>query len=131
MSDMSSIDPDEVLARISRDVAGAQERAAAATRARERIDTVRGRARSSRGEVVAVVDPSGLLVDLELSEAATTSTPAALAALIRRTVHDAHLDAAERAVAIADDELGAGSAVSRRLRDELADRTDRTAAEPS
>jgi hypothetical protein len=46
-------------------------------------------------------------------------------------VHDAHLDAAERARAVADDELGAGSPVSLRLRDELADRTARTAAGPS
>lgn len=131
MSDMTGLDPDEVLARIARDVAGAHERAAAATRARERIDAVRGTARSSRGRVVAVVDPTGLLVDLRLSDSATELRPAALAAEIRATVHDAHLDAAERARAIADDELGTGSAVSRRLHEELDARTARTTQAPS
>ncbi|ACQ79308.1 hypothetical protein Bcav_1047 [Beutenbergia cavernae DSM 12333] len=112
-------DPDEALARVEADIAAAQERASAAQEVRAKIDEVRGVARSERGEVVAQVDPTGLLRDLELSDAATRLRADALSTLIVRTVRAAMQDASRQAVAIMDDAFGAGSAVSRQLQDEL------------
>ncbi|MCC2307975.1 YbaB/EbfC family nucleoid-associated protein [Cellulomonas chengniuliangii] len=112
-------DPDAAIAKVQRDIADAQERARRAGEVKASIDRVRGRMRSSRGEVEAEVDATGRLTDLVLADAATALRPDDLAALIRETVDAAARDAGRRAVAVTDDAYGEGSAISGQLRAEL------------
>lgn len=112
-------DPDDALARIQRDIAGAQERAARAQEVRTRIDAVRGVGRSPRGEVTVEVDASGTLRDVRLTDAAMDLRAADLERLITDAARAAQRDAGSRAVALAEDAFGEGSPLVSHLRTEV------------
>lgn len=115
-------DPDAAIERVQADIAAAQERAVKAAEVKQTLDRLRGRARSPRGEVTAEVDPSGQLVDLHLTDDATTIVARDLSALIVETVRAAAQDAGRQALAVAADAFGETSPVTAQLRDELATR---------
>ncbi|AUS78571.1 hypothetical protein C1701_09535 [Actinoalloteichus sp. AHMU CJ021] len=73
-----------------------EERARQVTELGQRLSGVRGVATSSSGVVTATVTPSGALVDLRLSPAATDRSHVALRQEILETVRAATRDAAER-----------------------------------
>ncbi|WP_415139839.1 YbaB/EbfC family nucleoid-associated protein [Microbacterium sp.] len=87
---------------------------------------MRGRAVSPRGDVTVVVDASGRLVDLALSERAGELRPADLARSIVDTANKARVRAGEQAVAVAVEAFGEDSGVVARLRSEV----DEHAPEP-
>lgn len=118
-------DPDEALRRIQHDVEAAQRRAGRAQEVKAEIDAVRGRGRSAHGDVTVVVDASGRLRDLELTDAALARRPDALARLVLETARTAELDAGRRAVGIAEEAFGEGSPLTAHLRAEIEQRTAR------
>lgn len=115
-------DPDEALARIQRDIMAAQDRAVRAQEVRTRIDAVRGVGRSPRGEVRVEVDASGMLRDLELTDAAMDLRPTDLARLITDAARAAQRDAGARSVALAQDAFGEDSPLVTHLRTEVEQR---------
>lgn len=115
--------PDAAMARIDEQIAEAQERAQRASQVRAEMDAVRGQATSSRGEVRATVDVSGRLVDLVLTDDALALRPAELSRMILETGAAAAAKAARTAVELTSDAFGDASAVTERLRAELAERT--------
>ena len=115
-------DADEALARVQRDVAAAQERAARAQEVKTRIDAVRGVGRSPRGEVTVEVDASGMLRDVRLTDAAMDLRPADLEKLITDAARAAQRDAGSRAVAVAQDAFGEESPMVTHLRAEVESR---------
>jgi hypothetical protein len=60
-------DPDAAIARVEDQIRAAQERAERAGQVRQRLDGLRGQARSRRGEVTALADVSGRLLDLSIT----------------------------------------------------------------
>lgn len=111
---------DAVVARLEEQVARAQETARRAEQVREQFEQVRGRASSSRGEVRVVVETSGRLTALELSEDAMGLDRRDLAALVVSTAGAAQRQAAAQSLALVEDAFGAGSGVAGSLRAELA-----------
>ncbi|GEA83567.1 hypothetical protein GCM10009774_10290 [Cellulomonas gelida] len=115
-------DPDEVLARVRDDIAAAQRRAVAAGEVRDRIDAIRGRASSPRGDVLVEVDVSGRLTDLELADEALDRGGRELSRLVVELVGRAGAEAGARAVAAMEEAFGADDGASAHLRAEVAQR---------
>ncbi|MEV7973921.1 YbaB/EbfC family nucleoid-associated protein [Cellulomonas sp. NPDC089187] len=115
-------EPDTVLARIQQDIGAAQERAARATEVRQQMDAIRGAARSPRGEVAAVVDPSGRLTDLTFTDDALRLSARELSRLTLDTVRRAGAEAGRQAVDLMSDSFGADSQLTEHLRNEVAAR---------
>lgn len=106
---------------IDRDVAAAEERAAAATAYRQKLDEMRGTA--SVDGVTATVDPSGALLDLALPHDLRYKTGEKLAESVMKAFRAAYADVASKVRDEAAATFGAGSAVAERMGDELAKRT--------
>jgi len=119
---MSFDSADQMIARVNAQVAEAEERAAKAREMRIEIEQVRGRAFSSGNTVEAVVDSTGRLTGLSLSEAALDQSPGALAALIVKTTQAAHRRAGEKVIEKAAEAFGEDSDVVERVRGELAEK---------
>jgi hypothetical protein len=115
-------DADDAIARVNSQVVEAQERAAKARELRESMDALKVTAASPRGEVVAKVDVTGRLIDLELDSSAMNLTPTALAALIVKTAAAAAAKAGQQAVELAAESFGEESPITARLRDEVGSR---------
>ena len=115
-------DPDAVLARLDDDVRRATERADLATRVQAQVAEVRGTGRTRSGEVVAVADTSGRLLDLRLAPAALRLDPGALSRAVLTATRQAEADAAAQTLDLVAAAFGADSGVVGRLHQELADR---------
>jgi DNA-binding protein YbaB len=115
-------DPDEALARIQRDIAAAQERAARAQEVKTRIDAVRGVGHSPDRDVEVEVDASGMLRDVTLTSAAMDLHPDDLSRLIVDAAREAQRDAGNRTVALAQDAFGESSPMVAHLRTEVEQR---------
>lgn len=113
------VDPDELIARIEREAAAAQERAVVAQRFAEDVAALRGEARSPRGEVSLSVDTSGRLMTLDLDHAALDLGPAELSALILRTATTAQKQVARTAVTLSEEVFGPDDGVVGQLRSEF------------
>lgn len=111
-------DPDSAIAKIEEQVAQAQEHAQRAQAVQEEIASLAATARSSRGEVLAQVAPTGRLVSIELNDDVVALAPRELARMIEATVQDAHSRAAAKAVEVTATAFGEDSPVTARLRDE-------------
>jgi DNA-binding protein YbaB len=116
-------DPEAAIARVTEQIAEAQQRAVQAEQVRVDIDALRERASSPRREVTVTVDASGRFTDLELTRDAMSLAPDALARLIIQTTARAQRAAGERAIQIAADTFGADSPAVEHLRGEVATRT--------
>ncbi|MCL2091234.1 MAG: YbaB/EbfC family nucleoid-associated protein [Micrococcales bacterium] len=110
---------DASLSAVDRQIKDAQRQAETATTFRADLDQVRGRAVSRHGEVTAVADTTGRLLDLRLTDAALHRDPHALATLVVSTTDEARRQAADRALALAEEAFGPGSALTARLAAEL------------
>lgn len=121
----TSTDPSAVLARVEGDVAAAHERMRTAQDAQTAIAAVRGVGRSRRGDVTVEVDAAGVLTDLRLGDTAVQQSAASLTAAILVAVRDAQVQAGERAVVVAAEAWGEGSAIVEHLREEIAGRHGR------
>lgn len=77
----------------------AHSRLDALDRTVERLHAIRGTASSPDGRVIACVDGSGALEELQLSEPIRGADPQELSAMILATVHEAAQDAAAERVA--------------------------------
>lgn len=107
--------------RIDRQVAEAQERAAAATEYRQTVERLRGTA-SSQGVTVSV-DASGALVSLDLPHDLTYKTGPKLANTILQTVRAAYADVSSKVREQAAASFGEGSPAAQRMDEEIAKRT--------
>ena len=112
-------DAASVLATINEQAEQARQRALAATRFRAEVDAVRGTASAPDGTVTVIVDASGMVVDLDITDGATHRRGHDLARLVRETIHAAQRDVATRVNAMAAETFGADSPVTHRMRDEL------------
>lgn len=106
--------------RIDRQVAEAQERAAAAAEYRRTVESLRGTA-SSQG-VTASVDASGALMSLDLPQDLTYKTGPKLANTILQTVRAAYADVANKVREQAAVSFGEGSPAAQRMDEEIAKR---------
>lgn len=100
----------------------AQRTAQRAQQMQAQIQALRASARSRDGDVTVTVDASGALTDLSLTDAALDQDARALAASIVATAATARRLAGERALAAAEEALGAGTAGVEHLRAEIAQR---------
>ncbi|PKI89917.1 hypothetical protein CW368_12190 [Actinomycetales bacterium SN12] len=110
----------EVRERFAAQVEQAHRRAEAAVAARIEIQGVRERVVSPRGELSVVVDASGRLLDVGLTDAALRLTPGALSRLILEMAQKAQWAAGERAVQVAAEAFGEEDAAVAHLRGEIA-----------
>ncbi|MDQ4215261.1 YbaB/EbfC family nucleoid-associated protein [Microbacterium sp. ASV81] len=114
--------PGEVRERLARELEQAQQRAAAAAGVRADIEAVRERLSSPRRELTVVVDASGRLLDVGLTEAALQLGPAALGRLLVETANKAQQAAGERAARIAAEAFGEDDPAVAHLRSEIEER---------
>jgi hypothetical protein len=110
---------DEVSERLAREVEQAQQRAAAASAVRAEIEAVRERVSSPRRELSVVVDASGRLLDVALTDDALRLSPAALGRLLVETAGRAQQAAGDRAGRIAADAFGEDDPAVAHLRGEI------------
>ncbi len=110
---------DASLSTVDQQIKDAQRQAETATALRADMRQVQGRATSRYGEVTAATDVAGRLLDLRLTADALRRDPHELAALVVATADDARRQAADRALALADEAFGVGSALATRLTAEL------------
>jgi DNA-binding protein YbaB len=115
-------DPDAAIARVEAEIRAAQERAERAGQVKERLDRVRGQARSRRGEVTVVADPAGRLLDVDIADDGMRLGARDLGRLIVETAQAASRDAGRQALAITAEAFGEESPVTERLRGELVER---------
>ncbi|MDI2027576.1 YbaB/EbfC family nucleoid-associated protein [Saccharopolyspora sp. TS4A08] len=73
-----------------------EEQAAQAGRLRERMQEIKGRARSADGSVSVTVAPSGAVLDLQLTAAATRQPHSSLQQSIMTAIREATQDAAQQ-----------------------------------
>ncbi|SFS31360.1 YbaB/EbfC family nucleoid-associated protein [Saccharopolyspora flava] len=73
-----------------------EEQAAQAGRLRERMQEIRGTARSADGSVSVTVAPSGAVLDLQLTAAATRQPHSSLQQSIMTAIREATQDAAQQ-----------------------------------
>jgi hypothetical protein len=112
-------DPDAAIARVEDQIRAAQERAERAGQVRQRLDGLRGQARSRRGEVTALADVSGRLLDLSISEEGMRLGSRDLARVVVETARAASRDAGRQALSITAEAFGDESPVTEHLRGEL------------
>lgn len=105
---------------IDRDVAAAQERAAAAAAYRQKLDQMRGTA--SADGVTVTVDPSGALMDISLPHDLRYQSGEKLARSVMKAFRAAYGNVASKVREEAAATFGADSAVTQRMGDELAKR---------
>ena len=99
-------------------IAAAEAKLQRAKELETKVQNLKGRASSRRGEVSVTVDSSGGLSDLKLTDAATALTASDLAGLILETFHKAHRKVTESYVDIVNDEFGKDSPTARAAADE-------------
>lgn len=97
---------DAMAARVNQQVSAAQARAESATRLREQIEQVQGRARSPRGEVEVTTDSTGRVTDLYLHDDALHLGADRLSQMILTTIDQARRQAAETTVEMARETFG-------------------------
>jgi len=102
-------DLDSARARIRSQVQDARERTAAVTVLAEQVAATSATVRSSRGEVTVTATAGAQITDVTVADAALGLRADVLGRLIRDTVAAAQRAAAERALALAEDALGADS----------------------
>jgi DNA-binding protein YbaB len=119
---MTSFDPNESRGVVRRDIATAQQRAAAKARAKADVAVVRGRGHSRGGEVSVEVDAAGGLTDVQLTDDAMELRAPDLAWMIRETAELARRDAAARARAVARAAFSEVSSITEQLGVEPAER---------
>lgn len=117
---------DEVSERVARDLERAQQRAVAASAVRAEIEAVRERVSSPRRELSVVVDASGRLLDVGLTDDALRLGPAALGRLLVETSGRAQQAAGARAGRIAADAFGEDDPAVAHLRGEIEARAPRS-----
>lgn len=117
---------DEVSERVARDLERAQQRAVAASVVRAEIEAVRERVSSPRRELSVVVDASGRLLDVGLTDDALRLGPAALGRLLVETSGRAQQAAGARAGRIAADAFGEDDPAVAHLRGEIEARAPRS-----
>lgn len=110
---------DESLSAVDQQIKDAQRQAETATTFRAQVGQVRGRATSQYGEVTAVTDTAGRLLDLQLTADALQRDPRELATLVVATADEARRQAGAQALTMAEEAFGAGSAVVTRLAADL------------
>jgi DNA-binding protein YbaB len=108
------------LAQIDSWVAQARRQEAAALALQHRIEAIRVERWSPRGELRVVVDHSGLLRDVELTDAAMRTGAAALSRLLMATVREARALLRDAVVEASLDEHGRPTALGRSLTAEYA-----------
>jgi DNA-binding protein YbaB len=94
---------------VQTDIDKAVQQAQAAQRVKEHIDQVKGVAQSRGAEVSVACDAAGRILDLRLAPSAVKRAANDLAALILATAHQAHQDAANKTIRIAQIEFGQDS----------------------
>ena len=99
-------------------IAAAEAKLQRAKELETKVQNLKGRASSRRGEVSVTVDSSGGLSDLKLTDAATALTASDLAGLILETFHKAHRKVTESYVDMVNDEFGKDSPTARAAADE-------------
>ncbi|MGV8884541.1 MAG: YbaB/EbfC family nucleoid-associated protein [Microbacteriaceae bacterium] len=99
-----------------------RERNAAVTVVAEQVSSTTCASRSPRGEVTVTAAADASIRDVTLTPAALDLRPDALAALITATIARAQRGAAEQALAIVDETLGAQSTFATQLREEVESR---------
>jgi len=102
-------DLDSARARIRSQVQDARERTAAVTVLAETVAATTATVRSARGEVTVTATAGARITDVTVADAALGLRADALGRLIRDTIASAQRTAAERALAAAEETLGADS----------------------
>ncbi len=110
---------DGSLSTVDQQIKDAQRQAETARTLRADLSQLRGRATSRYGEVTAVTDVAGRLLDLQLTADALRRDPHELATLVTTTADEARRQAADQAKTLAEHAFGAGSALATRLATEL------------
>lgn len=110
---------DESLSTVDQQIKDAQRQAETAAALRADMSQVQGRATSTYEEVTVVTDVAGRLLDLQLTADALRRDPRELAALVVDTATVARRQAADRALTMAEEAFGVGSALATRLAAEL------------
>lgn len=114
-----AFDPDELIARVERQAAEAQERAVVAQRFADDVAALRSQARSPKGEVTLGVDTSGRLTSLVLTDGALDLAPTELSALILAIAATAQKQVARAAVALSSEVFGETDGIVGQLRGEF------------
>lgn len=112
-------DADTALSQVAEQIAAARERAVLASRVRDELDRVQGRCRSRRGEVEAVCDVTGRIMDLRFSRAAFDLSPADLSRVTVDVIGRARRQAARTAVGVVCNGFGAGDPTVAVIAEEL------------
>ena len=120
---------DDAIGSVAGAVAAAQERVAAAAQLRARLDEVRGRGTSRHGEVEAVTDATGRVVDLRFAEKALDLSAAELTRATLDAIGAARRTSGAAAVGLARETWGDGSPTVALLAAELGHRLGDDAAE--
>lgn len=106
---------------IEKQIASARERAAAASKFRQTVDGLRGVA--TVNGVTATVEPTGVLVDLNLPQDLTYKTGEKLSKAVIQAVRAAFADVSTKVRQETESVYGADSEITRRMSDELGKRT--------
>lgn len=117
--------PDSSITRVEAEIRAAQDRAERAGQVRQQLDGLRGQARSPRGEVTALADVAGRLLDLSISEVGMRLGARDLARLVVETAQSASRDAGRQALAVTAEAFGDESPITEHLRGELIGRLHR------
>jgi DNA-binding protein YbaB len=115
-------DLDSARARIRQQVQGARERSAAVTVLADQVATTTATVRSPRGEVSVTATASAQVSDVTIAPGALELRADVLGRLIRDTIAAAQRTAAERALAAAEETLGADSGFVAGLHADVASR---------
>ena len=107
---------------IARQTQEAVEKARRATAWRQEIDALRGHGTADRGAVSATVEVSGMLVDLEVSDQAAQRGGREVAALVVEAVKAAQRDVGRKVMEASEQEWGAESSTTDRMRAEVTGR---------
>jgi DNA-binding protein YbaB len=107
---------------IARQTEEAVERARRATAWRQEIDALRGHGSADRGAVTATVEVSGMLVDLEVTDSAAQRGGRAVGALVVEAVKAAQRDVGRKVMEASEQEWGAESSTTDRMRAEVTGR---------
>ena len=99
--------PEDSLARVEDDVRRAQARAAVLPRLQEEVAGVRARVLSRRRDIAVEVDSNGVLVGLEISDAAVARGGRAVSGEVMDLFARATREVRERTLAITEELLGA------------------------
>lgn len=110
---------DAAQATIDRQTQAAVERARRATAWRQELETLRGEGSVDHGAVVATVEVSGMLVDLRVDDQACRQGGRAVADMVLQAVRAAQRDVGRQVMAASEQEWGASSGVTARMREEL------------